>query len=113
MPQNFLPCDRDQELLLPLSLRDWLPADRLAWFVTEIVDELDLEPFCAAYRLDRHGRAALEPSMMVSLLVYAYAVGVRSARQIERVLPGGCGVSGDHGEPDARSRDDREVPRPA
>jgi transposase len=79
-----LSCDRDQELLLPPSLRDWLPADHLAWFVMETVDELELEPFYAAYRLDGHGRAALEPSMMVSLLVYAYAIGVRSARAIER-----------------------------
>jgi hypothetical protein len=45
MPQNFLPCDRDQEFLLPPSLRDWLPPDHLAWFVTETVDELELEPF--------------------------------------------------------------------
>lgn len=84
MPQNFLSCDRDQELLLPPSLRDWLPADHLAWFVMEAVDELELELFYAAYRADGHGRAALDPSMMVSLLVYAYAVGVRSARAIER-----------------------------
>jgi transposase len=82
--QNFLPCDRDQELLCPPSLRDRLPADHLAWFVTETVDEFDLEPFYGAYRLDGHGRAALEPSMMVSLVVYAYAIGVRSARAIER-----------------------------
>ena len=45
MPQNFLSCDRDQELLLPPSVRDWLPADHLAWFVMETVDELELEPF--------------------------------------------------------------------
>jgi hypothetical protein len=53
MPQNFVGCDRDQELLLPPSLRDWLPADRSAWFVMETVDELDLEPFYASYRLSR------------------------------------------------------------
>ena len=75
MPQNFLPCDRDQELLLPPSLRDWLPADHLAYFVTETVDEVELEAFYAAYRADGHGRAAHDPRMMVSLLVYAYAVG--------------------------------------
>jgi hypothetical protein len=45
MPRNFLACDRDQELLLPPSVRDWLPADHLAWFVMETVDELELEPF--------------------------------------------------------------------
>src|SRR4051794_2207351 len=84
MPQNFLACDRDQELLLPPSLRDWLPEDHLAWFVLEVVDELDLSAFYGAYREDGHGRAAHDPAMMVALLVYAYAVGVRSSRAIER-----------------------------
>ncbi len=84
MAQNFLTCDRDQPLLLPPDLRDWLPADHLAWFVIESIDELDLEPFYAAYRADGHGAAAHEPKMMVTLLAYSYAVGERSARQIER-----------------------------
>jgi transposase len=82
--QNFLPCDRDQELLLPPSLREWLPEDHLAWFVLETVGELELEPFYAAYRGDGWGAAAHDPEMMVALLVYAYAIGVRSARGIER-----------------------------
>jgi transposase len=84
MPQNFLSCDRDQPLLLPADLRDWLPADHLAWFVIEAIDELDLEPFYAAYRSDGHGAAAHEPRMMVGLLAYSYAVGERSSRKIER-----------------------------
>jgi transposase len=84
MAQNFLICDRDQPLLLPPDLRDWLPDDHLAWFVIEAVDQLDLESFYAAYRADGHGRAAHEPKMMVSLLAYAYAVGERSSRGIER-----------------------------
>ena len=84
MPQNFLDCDRDQPLLLPPDLREWLPEDHLAWFVIEAVEALDLEPFYAAYREDCHGRAAHEPTMMVSLLSYAYAVGERSSRAIER-----------------------------
>ena len=73
MPQNFLTCDRDQPLLLPPDLRDWLPEDHLAWFVIEAIEELDLEPFYASYRADGHGRAAHEPKMMVALLAYAYA----------------------------------------
>jgi transposase len=81
---NFLLCDRDQELLLPPSLREWLPEDHLAWFVLDAVDELDLGAFYAAYRDDGWGRAAFEPQMMVALLLYAYAVGERSSRQIER-----------------------------
>jgi transposase len=84
MAQNFLSCDRDQELLLPPSLREWLADDHLAWFVLEVVDELDLAAFYGAYREDGHGRAAHDPAMMVALLVYAYAIGVRSSRAIER-----------------------------
>jgi transposase len=84
MPQNFLTCDRDQPLLLPPDLRDWLDEDHLAWFVIEAIEELDLEPFYASYRADGHGRAAHDPKMMVTLLAYAYAVGERSSRGIER-----------------------------
>jgi transposase len=84
MPQNFLTCDRDQPLLLPPDLRDWLPEDHLAWFVIEAIEELDPEPFYTSYRADGHGRAAHEPKMMLTLLAYAYAVGERSSRGIER-----------------------------
>lgn len=84
MAQNFLPCDRDQQLLLPPSLRDWLPEDHLAWFVLDAVAETDLQAFYGAYREDGLGRAAFEPEMMVALLLYAYAVGERSSRAIER-----------------------------
>jgi transposase len=84
MPQNFLSCDRDQPMLLPPDLRDWLDEDHLAWFVIEAVEELDLEPFYASYRADGHGRSAHDPKMMVTLLTYAYAVGERSSRGIER-----------------------------
>jgi transposase len=86
MPRNFLPCDRDQPLLLPPDLRDWLPEDHLAWFVIESVEALDLCAFDAAYRSDGHGGAAHDPRMMVALLLYAYATGERSSRQIERRL---------------------------
>jgi transposase len=84
MPQNFLACDREQELLLPPSLREWLAEDHFAWFVIDAVGELDLAAFFAAYRADGHGRAAHDPAMMVALIVYAYAIGERSSRRIER-----------------------------
>jgi transposase len=84
MPQNFLGCDRDQELLLPPSLKEWLPESHLAWFVLEAVGELDLDAFYVAYRQDGWGRAAHDPAMMVALLIYAYAIGVRTSRGIER-----------------------------
>jgi transposase len=84
MPQNFIGCDREQVFLMPPSLREWLPEDHLAWFVIEAVGELDLDGFYADYREDGHGRAAYEPSMMVALLLYAYATRQRSSRAIER-----------------------------
>src|SRR4051794_41352214 len=84
MPQNFLACDREQEVLLPPSLSEWLPEDHLAWFVIDAVGELDLVAFLAAYRADGHGWAAHDPAMMVALIVYAYAIGERSSRRIER-----------------------------
>jgi transposase len=84
MPQNFIACDRDQELLLPLSLKEWLPEDHLAWFVLTTLQEMDLSAFYGAYRGDGHGRAAHEPGMMLALLLYAYCKGQRSSRVIER-----------------------------
>ncbi len=84
MGQNFLSCDREQELLLPPSLREWLPPDHLAWFVIDLVEELDTDAFYAAYRADWHGRAAHDPSMVLALLVYGYSVGERSSRRIQR-----------------------------
>jgi transposase len=84
MPQNFIECDREQVLLMPPSLREWLPEDHLAWFVLAAVEEMDLAAFYVAYRQDGHGRAAHDPAMMVALLLYAYAKGERSSRGIER-----------------------------
>jgi transposase len=84
MPQNFIECDREQVLLMPPSLREWLPEDHLAWTILGSVDEMDLSAFYAAYRADGHGRPAYAPAMMVALLLYAYARGNRSARAIER-----------------------------
>jgi transposase len=84
MPQNFLVCDREQEMLLPPSVREWLPEDHFAWFVLAAVEEMELATFYAVYRADGHGRAAHDPAMMVALLLYAYARGQRSSRGIER-----------------------------
>jgi transposase len=84
MSQNFLMCDREQSLLLPPSLREWLAEDHLAWFVLDVVGELDLAGFYGEYRRDGWGRAAFDPAMMVALLIYAYVMGERSSRAIER-----------------------------
>lgn len=84
MAQSFLSCDREQVLLLPPDLADWLPEGHLARFVIETVGELDLEAVYGYYRRDGRGRPAHDPSMMVALVLYAYAVGVTTSRAIER-----------------------------
>jgi transposase len=84
MARNFLACDREQAFLMPPDPRDWLPEGHLAWFLLASVEQMDLSAFYGSYRLDGWGRAAFEPSMMVSLLLYAYARGERSSRGIER-----------------------------
>jgi transposase len=83
---NFTRVDREQLLLMPPSVADWLPEDHLAWFVIDVVAELDMSSFLAVYRLDGRGGAAYDPQMMLALLVYAYCVGERSSRRIERRL---------------------------
>jgi hypothetical protein len=49
---DFVACDCDRELLLPPSLREWLAADHLAWFVIDAVEEIDLDAFYTVYRGD-------------------------------------------------------------
>jgi transposase len=84
MGQSFIACDREQSFLMPPDVREWLPEGHLAWFVIEAVEEMDLEPFYGAYRRDGRSRPAYDPAMMVGLLLYAYARGVRSSRVVER-----------------------------
>jgi transposase len=84
MAQSFLSCDRDQDFLMPPSVREWLPAGHLAWWLLEVVEQLDLDAFYGEYRVDGSGRPAHDPGMMVALLLYAYCVGERSSRRIER-----------------------------
>src|SRR3982751_1643458 len=84
MAQNFIEGCREQGFLLPPDVREWLPADHLAWFVIDAAGEMDLSAFYAAYRADGHGRSAYEPSLMVALILYAFATKVRSSRAVER-----------------------------
>lgn len=83
--KGFRPVDRGQQFLLPPNMADWLPVDHLAWFVISVVDELDMAAFQARRRVGGAGRAAFDPRMLLALLIYAYACGERSSRQIERL----------------------------
>jgi transposase len=84
MPQNFLFPQRDQPMLLPVDMREWLPEDDLVFVVLDAVATLDLGEFRRRYRADGHGRAAFDPEMMVVLLLYGYCQGERSSRVIEK-----------------------------
>jgi hypothetical protein len=64
MPQNFIESCREQGFLLPPDVRDWLPAEHLAWFVIDAVGQMDLSAFYGSYPANGQGRAAYEPSMM-------------------------------------------------
>jgi len=69
---------------MPPDVRDWLSESHLAWFVIDAVAEMNLDGFYAAYRQDGRARPAYDPAMMVAVLLYAYARGIRSSRLIER-----------------------------
>jgi transposase len=75
--------DGDQVFLLPPDPRDWLPEGHLAWAVRRAAAGLDLAPFLAGYRADGQGRTAYHPRMMVALVMYCYAKGIRSSRAVE------------------------------
>src|SRR3954468_11321719 len=84
MGPSFIACDREQSFLMPPDVREWLPEDHFPWFVIEAVAAMGLDAFYAVYRGDGRARPAYEPAMVVALLLYAYARGVRSSRAIER-----------------------------
>jgi transposase len=85
MALGYRRVDRGQPFLLPPDMREWLPESHLVWFVIEAVEQLDTSGFCERSVLGGVGRAGFDPGMLVTLLVYGYANGVRSARQIARL----------------------------
>jgi transposase len=86
MGKSYRPYYPDEELLLPPSLRDWLPEKHLAYFVSDVVDNLDLSAMDAVYGSEKCGQPPYDPLMMTKVLVYGYCVGVFSSRRIERRL---------------------------
>jgi len=86
MGKSYRPYYPDEQLLLPPSLRDWLPEKHLAYFVSDVVDNLDLSAMDAVYGSEKRGQPPYDPLMMTKVLVYAYCVGVFSSRRIERRL---------------------------
>lgn len=86
MAKTFRPYVPEQALLLPPSVKDWLPDDHLAYFVSDLVDELDLSAIVAPYEAEERGFPPYHPVMLTKVLLYAYCVGVYSSRKIERRL---------------------------
>jgi transposase len=76
----------EQDLLLPPSLREWLPEGHLAYYVSDVVDQLDLSAIHAVYAKERRGQPPYDPRMMTKVLVYGYCVGVFSSRRIQKRL---------------------------
>ena len=86
MGKSYRPYYPDAELLLPPSLREWLPQEHLTHFVSDVVDHLDLSAMDAVYGEEKRGQPPYDPRMMTKLLVYGYCVGVFSSRRIQQRL---------------------------
>jgi transposase len=86
MAKTYRPYCPDQMLLLPPSLQDWLPENHLVYFVSDVVDNLDLDEIESFYEKEDRGQPPYHPRMMTKVLVYAYCVGVFSSRKIQKRL---------------------------
>ena len=113
MPTTFRPYHPDQFLLLSPDLREWLPPGHLTHHVCDLVDVLELRAFYAPYEGDGRRNAPYEPSMVVKVLIYAYATGVFSSRAIARKLEEDVAfrvLAAGRGQPRPRVRPDRPTP---
>ncbi len=86
MPRGYRTYLPEQELLLPPSLRKWLPENHLVYFVSDVVDQLDLSAIHAVYQKEKRGQPPYDPRLMTKLLVYGYCTGVYSSRRIQKRL---------------------------
>ena len=86
MAKTYRPYVPEQDLLLPPSLRDWLPENHLAFFVSDLIDQLDLSAITSVYEDEERGYPPYHPVMLTKVLVYGYCVGVFSSRKMQRRL---------------------------
>ena len=86
MAKVYRPYFPEQDFLLPPSLREWLPEEHLAYFVSDLIDQLDLGAIEGYYEREQRGYPPYHPRMMTKVLVYGYCVGVFSSRKLERRL---------------------------
>jgi transposase len=108
MGKTYRPYLPEQDLLLPPSLRDWLPEGHLAYFVSDLIDAMDLGEIEAYYEREDRGYPPYHPRMMVKVLVYGYCVGVFSSRRLQKRLQEDIGfkVLAAGNEPDFRTLSD-------
>lgn len=112
MAYNIKTINREQLYLMPPSLQEWLPEKDMAWFIIDVVEQMELSAYYRKYRTDGRGQEAYDPSMMIALLLYAYSNGIQSSRAIEKLCERDIGfkiIAGDE-KPDhttiARFRQD-------
>src|SRR5438105_14811265 len=86
MPKGYRPYLPDQDLLLPPSLREWVAEEHLVYFVSDVVDQLDLSAIHAVYEQEKRGQPPYDPRLMTKLLVYGYCTGVFSSRGMQKRL---------------------------
>jgi transposase len=105
MAKTYRPYLPDQDFLLPPSLRHWLPEDHLVYFVSDLIDEVDLSAILKVYEDEERGFPPYHPVMLTKVLVYAYCVGIFSSRRIQRRLAEDVGfrVLAAGNEPDFRT----------
>jgi len=84
--KTFRPYEPDQIILMPASMREWLPSDHLSYFISDVVDHLDLSAMMERYASEERGYPPYHPAMMVKVLLYAYCIGIASSRKIEKRL---------------------------
>ncbi len=86
MSKTYRPYEPDQMFLMPVLMREWLPGNHLAYFISDLVDQLNLEAITERYQYEERGYPPYHPVMMVKVLFYAYCVGVPSSRKIAKRL---------------------------
>jgi transposase/signal recognition particle subunit SEC65 len=84
--KTYRPYEPDQMFLMPVLMREWLPGNHLAYFISDLVDQLNLEAITERYQYEERGYPPYHPVMMVKVLFYAYCVGVPSSRKIAKRL---------------------------
>src|SRR4051794_28137242 len=111
MAQRFIACDREQSLLMPPDVREWLPEDHFAWFVLEAVAAMELEAFSVAYRADGRSRPAFDPAMMVALILLRVRARQSVFASDRAGVHRGHRLASDRRAAQARSRDHRPLRR--